>query len=751
MNILLIGGPGDVINNMIVKLKKEGHRIYLLTGSRYGKHHYQQVFERYDFDYDTISLNDIFDSTAPDVTLYMGAFDTNYTWDDEVKDASTYITRFLNILMAYSVRGRGRFIYLSSDEVYSGVYEDFLTEDIPASPLGQKATVLSQCEDLCSNMIKNRRLDVVTVRLDNLYGLPEGRNDAISIPARMCLEALEDKRITFDDDSEFALLYEADAIEYIYRLMVSDYHNSNLYNLSSGEPVSKAEIALKIRNEFGSGVELIEENPLPYYTRRVILSNNLYDSEFGCRRFCNSNLIIEKTVAAMKQNPDAYLKSAQEKEPLLTRLKKKAGWFFRAVFPFIENVIFGLIFYNVSNSQLAGEFFAKVDFYLVYVLIFAAVYGQRQAAFSALFATLCYCFTRFGNMDVGDVLLDHNTYVWLAQIFIVGLSVGYMRDTIRKMRSESDDEKEFIARQLRDIQSINSSNVRVKDALETQILNQSNSVGKIYGITSALDQYSQDEVLFYATEMIGQLMNSRDVAIYSISNGDYARLFAASSPKARSMGNSLKYTGTGELYETLVNKKVFINRKMDPQLPMMASAIYEGDEMQVIIMVWGLPWESMTLGQANQLTVIGSLIQNAVLRANRYLDVLENERYAADSKMMESEAFTSLVTAYLNAQRRGLTECIILEITPVGAVSEDGTVTASVDNVESANIIASKLRNSDYVGEMSDGKLYVLLSNTSDSGADIIRNRFRDMGFESKIVKEAASTDTDLDKIGSVA
>ena len=64
---------------------------------------------------------------------------------------------------------------------------------------------------------------------------------------------------------------------------------------------------------------------------------------------------------------------------------------------------------------------------------------------------------------------------------------------------------------------------------------------------------------------------------------------------------------------------MFINKTMDERYPLMADAIYSEDEMQLILMVWGIPWERMTLGQANMLTVIGYLIQNAVVRANRYL------------------------------------------------------------------------------------------------------------------------------------
>ena len=47
-------------------------------------------------------------------------------------------------------------------------------------------------------------------------------------------------------------------------------------------------------------------------------------------------------------------------------------------------------------------------------------------------------------------------------------------------------------------------------------------------------------------------------------------------------------------------------------MPMMASAVYSEDKMQLILMLWGIPWERMTLGEANRLTIVGFLIQNAV-------------------------------------------------------------------------------------------------------------------------------------------
>ena len=72
MNILLVGGSCSLMDSMILKLRKEGHRVFLLTGDKYRHNKYQKVFERYDFAYDCENLNDILESVNADVTILMG-------------------------------------------------------------------------------------------------------------------------------------------------------------------------------------------------------------------------------------------------------------------------------------------------------------------------------------------------------------------------------------------------------------------------------------------------------------------------------------------------------------------------------------------------------------------------------------------------------------------------------------------------------------------------------------------------------
>lgn len=720
MNILLIGGCNSFINNLIVKLKKEGHRVYLLTGSRYDKQPYQRVFERYNFPYDSNCLNEIFESINPDVTVYMGAYDSNYRWKNEEAESVKYTTHMMNILMSYLSYGKGKFIYLSSQEVFEGNFSSDITEEEVPNPQGFKSMVLAQAESMCQSYRENSRKDIITLRMDNVYVMPDRMVDIADPCSKFCLEALDRYIMTVDENNVFSMLYITDAIEYLYRVIVRQGHMYGLYNVSSRSPISERELAEMIRKHMWFNVEIVATSARE---KRKILSGKRFEEEYGTTYLCEKEEVIKRIVEHMKRYRQTFLYGEEKKKSLRETVLEHAGWFVRVIVPYLENGICFLLFLILNSLQM--KYFSGLDFFLLYVLLFAMVYGQQQAIISATLSVIGYCYTQMLERSGFDLMLDSNTYIWIAQLFILGLAVGYMRDYITKLKREQHSEKEFMDLQLHDIKDINDVNVRVKDALETQIVNQNDSVGKIYSITSSLDQYSQEEVMFYAAEMIARLVKSKDVAIYTVSNGQYARLFSYTSKEAKVMGNSIKYTELGEMYETIASKKVYINRRLDEKYPLMSNAIFdEQGNIQLIVMIWNIPWESMTLGQANQLTVIGALIHDAVVRASKYISALDEERYVGDSRMLDEEAFTALMNAYMAAEKKNLTDCMILKITNIR--QENYSV--------ASNLIADILREHDYVG-MAGGDLLILLSNTNQADAVFVMKRLSQSGFESEILE----------------
>ena len=716
MNILLIGGSCSLINNLIVKFRKEGHRVYLLTGEKYQKKKYEKVFETYNFTYDSEKLSDIIDSVNPDVTICMGAFDSNYRWKEE-REAVKVSSHLVNILMACTQEKKGKVIFISSDEVYYGDYEEKLQEESPLSGKGVRASMLIQAESICRNFRQNWGLDLTVLRLDHVYNQPKRPEDVNHIGALMCLEALKTGCITVQENHGFSLLNEKDAVEFIY-CIAKKPQKYEIYHLSSETIVSEVELAGMIQKSFTEPINVIVTEGIQ---ERCVLSAERFKEEYRKSAICELEPAIRKMASYMQKHKALFVDLDEEKLPWWKRLLNQWAWLIRSMIPFLENMICFIPFFMMNNRTVGSQYFANLDPYLLYVLLFAIVYGQQQATFSAIFAIAGYLFRQMYTRSGFEVVLDYNTYVWIAQLFILGLVVGYMRDQIRLMRMESKEMEEHLSRQIVDIKEINESNVRVKEIMEHQLIEHEDSIGKIYSITSKLDQQEPEEVLFDAVEMMKELMHTEDVAIYNIVNEDYARMFSASSVKSRSLGNSIRYKEMEAVYDELKEQKVYINKSMDERYPLMANAIFEGGQMKMLIFLWGLGWECMTLGQANYLVVVSYLIQNAVLRARRYMSVLEEKRYLKKSRILEPDAFRTLVKSYSHAANRNLVEYTLLRIHTPNKIKT------------TANETEKFLRSTDYFGVLSNKKLYVLLANTSAEDAVFVQKRFAENGYETTI------------------
>ncbi len=722
MNILVIGGVSHFTNQMIIKLKKEGHRVSLLTGSYYQKTKYEKVFERYDFSYDSDNLKEIFEAVNPDITICMGAWDSNYKWQEEEREAVKFTSGLMNLLVSYSMVSKGRFVYLSSADVFlENEREEDIQEETLPDAMDIRAMAISQGERMCESYRTSRNLDIVILRIDQIYYEPKNMEQVDNPCAKMCLKALQTGTLTVNPNAIHSMIHLSDAIAFIYKTIMDKRLNFSIYHITTAKEFSDLKMAKWIKQSVSEKVMVTE---LEGAKRRRVLSNRGITCEFEAIQKNNLEATIERIISYMEKHKDIFLDKMDEKLPWWKKLYHKFEWLIQILIPFVENMICFIPFFMLNNRAVGNVYFQQLDFYLLYVLLFAILYGQNQAIFSAVLAMAGYLFRQMYDKSGFEVMLDYNTYIWIAQLFIVGLAVGYMRDQIRAMKRENEQMEEFLKQQVQDMKDIHSSNVRVKDVLEKQVIDQKDSIGKIYNITSTLDQYSPDEVIFYAAEILSKVLNSRDVAIYMVHNETYARMFSATSKKARSLGNSIKYRELGPLYDQLHFRKVYINRKLEKNLPMMANAIYEKDDMKLIVMIWDVPWERMTLAQANMLVVTGYLIQNALLRANRYIAALEEERYRHDTKILEVEAFTSLVNAYRMADEKNLAECCLVRI-----------LVKPKDCEKAAVQIGTLLRQTDYMGIMEDNKLYVLLANTTGKEAVMVLERFKCAGVESTIVE----------------
>ena len=724
MDILLVGGISPMMRMLSLQLHKEGHRLYVLSGSRNPGNRYEYAFEQYDFPYDSPSIEEVFRSVQPDVTILAGAFDGNYAGQDPKRDAVDFTAGLQNILLSWAVLEKGRLIYLSSVEVYGSSYQIPVSEKTVPSPRGIRPLMLYQGEENCRFYHEQLGRDVLILRLDHLHDVPRNQREASEmICGKKCLDAFRDGSVSYRSNHCCGLTYLGDAVESIQKLVSCETHREWLYHISSSRAFSELEIVEAIHEYLGDRVEKVNETIEEQHT--VILSNERLRQEFGFTVSREPEETIRRSLKYMEAHSFRFLDAEHPGLDIWHRIYYRAMNLLGAFVPYIENLVFFIPFFMLNNRATDSRYFAKLDFYLLYVLLFAIVHGQRQATFSATLATVGYLFRQMYGRSGLAVVTDYNTYVWIAEIFILGLVVGYMKDTLKFLQEEKKQEVDFLSERVADIGDINDSNLRVKEGLLTQVINYDDSLGTVYEATEQLDKDQPAEVLFHAIATIQRLMDCRDVAIYRMNEEKYARLFAYSSEKAASMGNTVYIPDQKPLAEAFSHDEVYVNRSMEEAYPTMAYSIHSEGKMSILLLLWGLPFERMTIAEANRLIVIGKLIHHALQRADRYLESLQ---VRTDEDALRQDLFEELVAAYRNASKDNLTEYALLRIDCKKEQQKEKTL-----------LLRQMLPQTDYIGNLSDGNLYVLLAGTDHKECAFIQKDLENQGIPSRRMEGSAS------------
>lgn len=722
-NILIVGDYGTFVNELINKFSKENWPIYMLVNNKKNAKP-SQVFEQYSFSYDSNSIKDILSSCRPDVILFTGAYDSAYQWDDEtVIDTSlNYITGLSNLLMCAALVGIRHFIYVSSDQVYEDEYIVDIKEDMPTSPNSYKAMAISQGENLAMHFNQTTHTEVTVVRVANLYGIPKDRRTCNDICSRLCLEALDTGRIKVNAKKIFSALYVRDAVEGLFKLINSSERSYHLYHISSMEEISEEQLARLIQEVAPRQVDIIDRTI--GLKSRKILSNERFCSEFPFEIKNQYKDIIRQLITYMNGHKSLFF---GKKKYIENDFRRRIHGIFIRIVPFVESLIFFIPFFIINNYAETSPYLEGINFYILYVLLFAVVHGRQQAIFTSLLSVIGYSLQELYTTSGFSLLIDIKTYVWIAKTFMIGLTVGHLKDKFREMEADKNERIDFLTERIDDIRSINSSNIKIKNYFQDKIISSTESIGRIYDITSRLDTAAKGEVIFAAMDTLSEIMGSKDISIYLVSNQEYCRLAAASSERARYLGKSIKMNDYKVIFDTLRNKQIFINRSLDDGLPMMASALFDNEaNMKIVILLWDIPYEQMTLYQANLLTVVGSLIYHGVVRDANYLEALAYQRFVPDTKILQETAFDEMLDIYTKANEKGYAEISVINIS-----CESHTIEEMNDT------IIPLLRDTDYVGLRKDGNLAVLLTNTNANEAVFVRKRLEDRNIKTYVSKES--------------
>lgn len=723
-SILIVGSYGTFTNEMINKFYKENWRIYtLISNKKLDKP--AHVFEQYVFNYDSDSVKALISSSRPDAVLYTGAYDPLYKWENEsiTEESLSFITGLSNLLMCAATLGIKHFIYISSEKVYEDEYIIDIKEDMPASPNSYKGMTISQGENLAMHFDQTTQMEVSVVRIAGMYGIPVNREACKDILSEMCLKALVSGRLKVNAKRIITTLYVRDAVEALYLLIHAPERKHRLYHISSMEEVTGDGVAQLIQDKYTNQIDIVDQTI--GLKHRVILSNERFCSEFPFEVKNSYKDIVPQIILYMNSHKNLFFHNDEKYEG--KELKHRLNRFLKKTFPFFECILFFIPFFMLNNRAVGSSYFDGINFYLLFVLLFAVVHGRQQAIFASLLSVAGYCFRQMYTSSGFYLLINIDTYIWIAQIIIIALTVGHLKDKFSEMEAEKNEKLDFLSERLNDITVINSSNMKIKNYFEDKIISSTESIGRIYNITSKLDKAATGEVLFAALDTLSEIMNTTDVSIYLVSNSEYCRLASASSEKARSLGKSLSMKNYHLIFDILKTKQVYINRYMDSTLPVMASALFDDkNHMRIVILLWDLPYEQMTLYQANLLTIVGALVYSVVVRDADYLDALAYRRFIPETAILQEAAFQEMLDIYVHASEKGYAELSVFYV-------ECGSLSIK----ELSDIIKPLLRDTDYIGAMSGDNLAILLTNTNEAESVCVRNRLAEKQIKTYTGRES--------------
>lgn len=710
--ILIIGNYDTFTKQIIKKLRTEKWRIYTLVNNKI-QNKPKHVFEEYVFDYKSETVKEVIESCRPDTVLFTGPYDTSYNWNPKIAHdtALNFIADISNILITVSALSTKHFVYISSETVFENDYITDINEDMVVSPSTYKGTAIALGEKITLYFGHTTQTETTVVRIANMCKFPSNReydNDPVS---RMCLSAVINGRLQVNAKREFSSIYINDAVDALSLLINANERKYNLYHVSSAHRVTEDKIAKIIKDTYNHPIDIVDKTT--GLRKRMVLSNERFCKEFSFDVKNRYEEFIPRVIAYIDSHKKHFLNNDEKsnKEQDRHRIKRLFG----KIVPFLECILLFVPVFVLNHGFIKIKYISDINYYLLFVLLFSVVYGSQQAIFSSLLCVVGHLLSRLLNPTNISLYLDTDLYIQVAQVFIVGLSVGYLKDRYTDQNKQLNDEIDFLKEKLEEIKIINSSNKKIKDYYTDKIISSRESIGRIYEITSKINKAEKGETLFVAIDILKEIMETQDVSIYLVSNKDFCRLVSSTGPRAGSLGKSIRMNDYSMIFDVLKTRQVYINRDLDNSLPMMASALFDDNQyMRIVIFLWDIPYEQMTLYSANLLTIVGALIYSAFVQGANYLDALAYRRYIEGTTILREDAFNEMVDIFKRAKEKGYTESCIIYI------QNDGMTIYEINEK-----ISSMLRDTDYIGLRHDGTIAVLLTNTGESESSYVMERLR--------------------------
>lgn len=305
--ILITGASGLVGLHMLSSLKsiQEEYNLTIYTWTRNSVDMFNEVFDNC-----TKIISDITDMTVYqtlpkfDYIIHAAGYGQPLVFlADKIKTIEINTTVTIKLLDL--LKEDGTFLFISSSEVYNGLFKFGLTEDEIGSTSSQhpRAAYIDakKCGEVICDAYREKGRNVKVARLSIAYGPGTRLGDTRVINSLIDKGFNNDQIELMDDGSALrTFCYISDVVEMLWNIILNG--KDFIYNIGGVDSLSIFDLASKIGLLLDKKVTRpMINNELVGNPRLVNLSIDKYIKEFGDKEFISMDLGLANTIKWQKQ------------------------------------------------------------------------------------------------------------------------------------------------------------------------------------------------------------------------------------------------------------------------------------------------------------------------------------------------------------------------------------------------------------------------------------------------------------------
>ncbi|MBO7288370.1 MAG: HD domain-containing protein [Clostridia bacterium] len=679
--ILLVGNTGYVTEKFIEDAFENNNiliagRTHLTTRGKIKVYNgknipYEKIFETYDFD----------------VVIF---FARELTYSTEEESDAENLREILSLTAKY--QKDAKVIYFSS---LDGAYSN--KKDISVLTLSK--------ENLCEFYTKHHDIDIKIVRIPHLYSGTYKGDFLNNIFSQMetgmvTLSEYEGSRAFFISMHDISVL--------VSRFLENWQEGIGTLNVSDEFSITFGDIIDRIL-EYNSELKVVYtgEDEANYLN----IKNTALRSEYG----------YFSRISIIDDLDEEYEKYQVQKNLMVVDFRTKIKKWMSKHTPVVKAAEIGVMFLITEILNIitgSSVMFSIVDFRMAFIVIVSIVHGLYSGLMAAGLSSAAWFIAKIiSGTSWLTIFYEPSNWFAFVYYFLVGAVVGYVRLSKDDKIKFGNDQIYLLEEKLGFAHELYQDTFNEKRDLKKQIIGSKDSFGKIFDVTRNLDTVEPHKLYLRIINTFEDILENKSLSVYSVNDKSvFGRLEVSSRDIINEVSRSISLDTYKPVLDKIKKDEIWKNTEFLPNLPMYAAGVWRGEKLELIIFIWYVKPEQNSLYYVNLFKILRDLVEISLLRAYDYNQHLYESQYIQNTRILCKEEFDKIYDNFKDMTERKIFSYEFLEIDTKGH-----------SYMEVDKMLAGKIRANDILGEISNGKLGILLSQATQNDLKYILPRFENL------------------------